>query len=99
MISNGTCYWAPDQKTDPIFIPCGNDAFGHKTCCQAGDKCVSSSACYNDLYGVTYLVGCSDPDYVDDSCPEKPGLAGKQRLPSPYYQRRILTVVPLRGPQ
>jgi hypothetical protein len=71
LISNGTCYYQAGEEADSVFIPCGNDALGHKTCCGAGDKCLSSRACYNARYGLTYLVGCSDPDYRDPSCPDK----------------------------
>ncbi|KAB5518885.1 hypothetical protein GE09DRAFT_506304 [Coniochaeta sp. 2T2.1] len=74
-ISNGTCYFTTGLKADEDFIPCGNDAAGHKPCCQKGDKCVSSRACYNDKLGLTYLAGCSDPEYKDANCPEKPNLA------------------------
>ncbi|KAH8902114.1 hypothetical protein BR93DRAFT_887961 [Coniochaeta sp. PMI_546] len=79
-ISNGTCYYEAGEQSDPTFIPCGNDALGHKTCCQAGDMCLSSKACFNLQYMLTYLAGCSDPEYLDDSCPEKPGLDGRWKL-------------------
>ncbi len=75
-ISNGTCYSAPGEKLDGSFIPCGNDAFGHQTCCGAGDNCLADNACFGihgQGYGsyLTYLAGCTDPDYKDPSCPNK----------------------------
>lgn len=77
-ISNGTCYYGPGEKAASVFFPCGNDALGHKTCCQAGDMCLSNRACYNGEFGVTYLAGCSDPDYEDDSCPDKQAFEGEK---------------------
>ena len=76
-ISNGTCYVATGEKAASDFFPCGNDAFEHRTCCQAGDMCLSSRACYNSIFGVTYLAGCSDPDYKHASCPDKQSFEGK----------------------
>jgi hypothetical protein len=73
-ISNGTCYIGAGKEADKRMLPCGNDALGHKACCQAGDMCLSSRACYNQEFGVTYLLGCSDPDYKDQNCPDKKGL-------------------------
>jgi len=81
-ISNGTCYSAKGQKMDSSFIPCGNDFFGHKTCCGAGDNCLADNACFgthgNGGEGtlLTYLAGCTDPDYQDASCPNKAPYAG-----------------------
>ncbi len=76
LISNGTCYSAPGKKLDASFLPCGNDAFGHKTCCGAGDNCLADDACFGvhgSGYGsyLTYMAGCTDPDYKDPSCPNK----------------------------
>ena len=76
LVSNGTCYTAAGQKLDSSFIPCGNDAFGHQTCCGAGDNCLADHSCFGihgSGYGssLTYLAGCSDPDYKDASCPQK----------------------------
>ncbi|RKU49147.1 hypothetical protein DL546_008226 [Coniochaeta pulveracea] len=89
-ISNGTCYLAANVPSDPIYIPCGNDAFGHKACCQAGDKCLENNACYNFEFGNTYLVGCSDPDYEDQSCPDKKGVKSK-KLPDPAFIQTTVT--------
>ncbi|KAK8087180.1 hypothetical protein PG994_002154 [Apiospora phragmitis] len=36
-VSNGTCYYAEHEETKGNFIACGNVAFGHWPCCQAGD--------------------------------------------------------------
>lgn len=76
-ISNGTCYSAAGQQADDAIIPCGNAVHGPLTCCQQGDMCLSSQACYNDEFGVTYLAGCSDPEYEDDSCPDKGSFEGE----------------------
>ncbi|RYP52549.1 hypothetical protein DL769_010661 [Monosporascus sp. CRB-8-3] len=75
-VSNGTCYSAPGEELDGSFIPCGNDAFGHQTCCGAGDNCLSNNACFGihgEGYGsyLTYMAGCTDPGYEDQSCPDK----------------------------
>ncbi|KAK0717919.1 hypothetical protein B0T26DRAFT_829964 [Lasiosphaeria miniovina] len=70
-LSNGTCYYAAGKQADNSFIPCGNDAIGHKSCCTAGDVCLSQNACYDAAFGLTYLAGCSDPEYKDDICPSK----------------------------
>ncbi|KAF2092508.1 hypothetical protein NA57DRAFT_62378 [Rhizodiscina lignyota] len=75
-VSNGTCYTAPGKKLDGSFIPCGNDAFGHQTCCGAGDNCIADKACFGfhgSGYGsyLTYFAGCTDPSYQDASCPKK----------------------------
>ena len=72
-ISNGTCYRAAGNESDAAFAPCGNDAAGHKSCCQLGDLCLSHNACFNGQFGTTYLAGCSDPTYQDAACPDKPG--------------------------
>jgi hypothetical protein len=75
-ISNGTCYTAQGERLDGSFIPCGNDAFGHQTCCGAGDNCLFDNACWGvhgSGYGsyLTYWAGCTDPDYADATCPIK----------------------------
>ncbi|EEY20115.1 conserved hypothetical protein [Verticillium alfalfae VaMs.102] len=75
-ISNGTCYLAPGQEAIDSMIPCGNDAFGRVSCCQQGDMCLTSNACYNQQFGVTYLAGCSDPTYDHRSCPDKGAFDG-----------------------
>lgn len=74
-ISNGTCYSAAGKKLGDEFIPCGNDAFGHQTCCGAGDNCLADLSCFGihgTGYGsyLTYRAGCTDPDYKDKSCPD-----------------------------
>ncbi|KAK0614684.1 hypothetical protein B0T14DRAFT_570590 [Immersiella caudata] len=75
-VSHGTCYSDQGVEADAAFIPCGNDAFGHVTCCGRGDWCLMSNACYNQEFGITYLQGCSDPDYQDPSCPDKSVFPG-----------------------
>ncbi|KAI9689659.1 MAG: hypothetical protein M1820_010112 [Bogoriella megaspora] len=75
-VSNGTCYTAPGQKLDESFIPCGNDAYGHQTCCGAGDNCLADNACFGvhgSGYGsfLTYWAGCTDPNYEDITCPKQ----------------------------
>ncbi|KAF2118648.1 hypothetical protein BDV96DRAFT_568275 [Lophiotrema nucula] len=79
LVSNGTCYTAAGKELDKTFIPCGNDAFGHQTCCGVGDNCLADNACfgvYGTGYGseLTYFGGCTDPDYKDASCPDKKGI-------------------------
>ncbi|KAK1979295.1 hypothetical protein LZ30DRAFT_783564 [Colletotrichum cereale] len=69
-IANGTCFHGPGEAVDEWF-PCGNAVLGDKSCCQGGDMCLSSSACYNGRFGITYLAGCSDPEYRHPSCPDK----------------------------
>ncbi|KIV88428.1 hypothetical protein PV10_08113 [Exophiala mesophila] len=71
-ISSGLCFRDVEDRASDGFIPCGNAALGHKSCCQAFDVCLSSNACYNGEYGVTYIAGCTDIDYEDDRCPDKP---------------------------
>lgn len=95
-VSNGTCYTASGKKLDSSFIPCGNQAFGHQTCCGKGDNCLADGACFGvhgTGYGsmLTYWAGCSDPDYQDASCPKK--VVGESAscvlpLPSPKLQGR-----------
>ncbi|KAK2043703.1 hypothetical protein LZ31DRAFT_467797 [Colletotrichum somersetense] len=69
-IANGTCFHGPGEAVDEWF-PCGNAALGDKSCCQGGDMCLSSRACYNGRFGITYLAGCSDSEYRHPSCPDK----------------------------
>jgi len=81
LVSNGTCYSSAGNKLDGSFIPCGNDAFGYQTCCGAGDDCMADNACFGvhgSGYGsfLTYMAGCTDPDYKDVSCPDKHGIGG-----------------------
>lgn len=76
LISNGTCYSAAGKRLDESFIPCGNDAFGHQTCCGAGDNCLADRSCWGQHgtgYGssLTYMAGCTDPEYKDAACPNK----------------------------
>ncbi|KAF2652928.1 hypothetical protein K491DRAFT_718500 [Lophiostoma macrostomum CBS 122681] len=75
-VSNGTCYSEAGKELGDEFIPCGNDVYGHQTCCGKGDKCLADSACfgvYKTGYGssLTYMAGCTDPDYASSSCPKK----------------------------
>lgn len=79
-ISNGTCYLRIDLEADEAMIPCGNDANDHVACCQAGDNCLESSVCFNSDFGVTYLAGCTDPDYEHPSCPNKFEFIGEWML-------------------
>ncbi|KAK6844935.1 hypothetical protein PG995_015045 [Apiospora arundinis] len=49
-VSNGTCYYTEHMQTKGNFIACGNVAFGHWPCCQAGDMCLSlgnANACWD----------------------------------------------------
>ncbi|KAK0642043.1 hypothetical protein B0T16DRAFT_334981 [Cercophora newfieldiana] len=71
LISNGTCYYATGLRSEGSYLPCGNSALGHASCCSAGDMCLSFNACFNSRWGVTYLAGCTDRNYQDPSCPHK----------------------------
>jgi hypothetical protein len=56
--------------------------------CLANNACYSPRCKYSSYFslssfivekiivGTTYLAGCTDPDYKDGSCPEKPNLEG-----------------------
>ncbi len=46
-ISNGTCYYYDGFEANSRYMPCGNAALGHKSCCESLDTCLSSNACYN----------------------------------------------------
>lgn len=47
-ISNGTCYANVNVLSGKNFIPCGNAGAGLALqCCNVGDNCLSSNACYN----------------------------------------------------
>jgi hypothetical protein len=79
-VSFGRCYFddSGDEAPDR-FIPCGNINFGNVTCCQSQDMCLSSNACYNPQYGMTYVAGCTDESYQDDSCPPKGPYGGESK--------------------
>ncbi|EMR66757.1 hypothetical protein UCREL1_6259 [Eutypa lata UCREL1] len=70
---NGTCYRIKNVKAGPDFMPCGNaNLLGtHFACCNHGDKCLSSNACFHAKTGTTYIAGCTDPTYSHPSCPQK----------------------------
>jgi hypothetical protein len=68
---NGSCYSDANSKAPSRFIPCGNVALGHVPCCESGDVCLSSRACFNGQYYVTYLAGCTDESYGHENCPDK----------------------------
>lgn len=70
-ISNGTCYSGPNLEADQGMIPCGNAFYGPISCCQAGDSCLMSGACFNGKYWTTYVAGCTDPEYNSTACPDK----------------------------
>ena len=75
-ISWGRCFFDNSAISPSRYIPCGNSNFGHVPCCESGDMCLSSGACYNGQYGVTYLSGCTDRLYQDDDCPGKGSYSG-----------------------
>ncbi len=80
-ISDGFCFYDNSGNEAPgIFIPCGNSDGGHVSCCESQDNCLSSNACYNAQFGVTYLAGCTDKNYEDTACPYKGQYSG-QTLP------------------
>ena len=76
-ISEGTCYFSSGNEAPSRFIPCGNSQGGHVPCCESQDNCLSSNACYNPQYGVTYLAGCTDSSYDDPACPNKGDYSGR----------------------
>ncbi|KAK7977355.1 hypothetical protein PG996_003420 [Apiospora saccharicola] len=80
-VSNGTCYYTEHKETRGDFIACGNVAFGHWPCCQAGDMCLSLgnvNGCWDSDTGNTYLAGCTDPGFNARACPWKPPLFHEQ---------------------
>ncbi|KAK6825367.1 hypothetical protein PG987_012861 [Apiospora arundinis] len=80
-VSNGTCYYTEHMQTKGNFIACGNVAFGHWPCCQAGDMCLSlgnANACWDSDTGNTYLAGCTDAGFNARSCPWKSLLFHEQ---------------------
>ena len=86
-ISNGTCYWAPGKTMNKAFIPCGNDAFGHKVCCQANDLCVGLELCRSD-FGFHYMAGCTDPNFANISaCPVR-GVGSSKSNPVEIEESR-----------
>ena len=66
-----TCYVSAGVEADSSVVPCGSS--GVSACCQLGDICLSDSACFNYVTGVTYLYGCTDSSYSDGVCPWKCG--------------------------
>jgi hypothetical protein len=46
-ITDGTCYYYDGYEANSRYIPCGNAALSHKSCCESLDMCLSSHACYN----------------------------------------------------
>ncbi|KAI2472137.1 hypothetical protein F4781DRAFT_428669 [Annulohypoxylon bovei var. microspora] len=71
-ISNGTCFFGPGQVADSNYIPCGNAALmGPQSCCYAGDHCLSSTACWNKQFVVTYVAGCTDTTFSSSKCTNK----------------------------
>lgn len=43
--------------------------------------CLSSNACYNAQFGVTYVAGCTDKNYKDGMCPDKGPYYGRIQIP------------------
>ncbi|KAH7029509.1 uncharacterized protein B0I36DRAFT_364043 [Microdochium trichocladiopsis] len=77
-ISAGKCYYKAGAEAADNFIPCGNSAFGHYTCCQVGDNCIAADACFNYSQGITYIASCTDPTYRSPSCPQKGTVPNQQ---------------------
>ena len=100
LISNGTCYSAAGKKLHESFIPCGNSATGHQTCCGAGDNCLADLSCWGvhgTGYGssLTYQAGCTDEKYEDASCPRK--QFGKYLTPDDgFMEANVLTRISCR---
>ena len=77
-ISNGTCYYDDSGNEAPSrYIPCGSSEDGYVPCCESQDNCLTSRACYNLQFGVTYLAGCTDKTYSDVMCPDKGDYSSK----------------------
>ena len=77
-VTNGECFFGFRLRLDRAYYPCGNAELGHKTCCMQTDMCLSSNACYNEQFDLTYLAGCSDPEYEHESCPDKGEFDGSR---------------------
>lgn len=89
-VSYGSCWINGDAEEAPTrYIPCGNANFGHVPCCESQDMCLSSNACYNAQFGITYLAGCTDETYKDNACPNKGAYNGEGVL--------SVTIRPLTG--
>ena len=87
-ISWGRCFFDNSGDEAPSrYIPCGNANFGHVACCESQDMCLSSNACYNGQFGVTYLSGCTDQAYDDQTCPDKGEYFGEHTYRNLYLQR------------
>lgn len=69
-IANGTCYTGKGARADSVFIPCRNAAFGHLPCCSRRHV-PRRPGLLQWSFGTTYLIGCTDPEYSDDKCPQK----------------------------
>jgi hypothetical protein len=76
-VSWGKCFFDSSGSEAPSrYIPCCNSNYGNCSCCESQDMCLSSNACYNGQYGVTYLAGCTDETYQDSTCPNKGEYSG-----------------------
>ncbi|KAI1641299.1 hypothetical protein F4809DRAFT_636591 [Biscogniauxia mediterranea] len=80
VLSNGTCWSNVNVRSVDDFIPCGNDAGRgqHFACCNHGDTCLSSNACYSSKYGSTYVAGCTDQGFGSAACPDKGSFYDQQ---------------------
>ncbi|KIV82198.1 hypothetical protein PV11_04325 [Exophiala sideris] len=70
-VAQNECYYAANKRAGSAIIPCGTGTYS--ACCQIGDLCLSDGACWNPTHNVTYLYGCTDPNYADSTCPWKCG--------------------------
>ncbi|OTB06565.1 hypothetical protein M426DRAFT_112619 [Hypoxylon sp. CI-4A] len=71
-LSKGTCFFGPGQVADENYIPCGNaELMGPQSCCYAGDYCLSSTACWDNITVVTYVAGCTDSTFSSAKCTNK----------------------------
>ncbi|KAF2973497.1 hypothetical protein GQX73_g223 [Xylaria multiplex] len=71
-MSNGSCWSNVNTALGIDYIPCGNVADGNSyACCRTEDNCLSSNACYNGKFGITYLAGCTTPDFSGPACQHK----------------------------
>ncbi|KAF7194209.1 hypothetical protein HII31_04446 [Pseudocercospora fuligena] len=68
------CYYGPGAAyradTPADLVPCNTTA-EQSACCRLGDVCLTGNACYNWATGNTYMYGCTDINYEDETCPKK----------------------------
>ena len=63
------CYFPDGRSSDGNYVPCfpNNEK---SFCCHMNDYCTQNSLCLSVLKGYHYRGGCTDPDWLSDSCPK-----------------------------